>query len=77
MTPKRFCPLVRETSRKCNIDRVYADKAHDNRRNFNLLDRLDIEPVVIIRNNASTRARICQLRREVLLLKKLGYQRWK
>jgi hypothetical protein len=75
---KKFCPLVRESSKKCNIDRVYADKAHDNRRNFNLLDRLDIEPVIMIRNNASTRARGCQLRREeVLLLKKLGYQRWK
>jgi hypothetical protein len=75
---KKFCPLVRESSKKCNIDRVYADKAHDNRRNFNLLDRLDVEPVIAIRNNASTRARGCQLRREeVLLLKKLGYQRWK
>lgn len=75
---KKFCPLVRESSKKCNINRVYADKAHDNRRNFNLLDRLDVEPVIAIRNNASTRARGCQLRREeVLLLKKLGYQRWK
>ena len=53
-------------------------KAHDNRRNFNLLNRLNVEPVIAIRKNASTRARGCQLRREeVLLLKKLGYQRWK
>ena len=75
---KKFCPLVRESSRKYNIDKVYADKAHDNRRNFNLLNRLNVEPVIAIRNNASTRARGCQLRREeVLLLKKLGYQRWK
>jgi hypothetical protein len=75
---KKFCPLVRESFKKCNIDRVYADKAHDNRRNFNLLDRLDVEPVIIIRNNASTTARGCQLRRdEVLLLKKLGYEKWK
>jgi Transposase DDE domain len=36
---KKFCPLVRESSKKYNIDKVYADKAHDNRRNFNLLDR--------------------------------------
>jgi IS5 family transposase len=75
---KKFCPLVRESSKKYNIDKVYADKAHDNRRNFNLLDRLNVQPVIAIRNNASTRARGCQLRREeVLLLKKLGYQRWK
>jgi hypothetical protein len=37
-----------------------------------------IEPAIQIRNNASTRARGCQLRREeVLLIKKLGYQGWK
>jgi hypothetical protein len=52
-------------------------KAHDNRRNFNLLDRLDVEPVIVIRNNASTRARGCQLRRDEVLLKKLGYEKWK
>ena len=75
---KKFCPLVRESSKKYNIDKVYADKAHDNRRNFNLLERLDVEPVIAIRNNATTRERGCQLRREeVLLIKKLGYQRWK
>ncbi len=61
-----------------NVDKVYVDKAHDNRRNFNLLDRLDVEPIIAIRNNASTRPRGCQSRREeVLLIKKLGYQRWK
>jgi Transposase DDE domain len=75
---KKFCPLVRESFKKYNIDKVYADNAHDNRRNFNLLDRLNIQPVIAIRNNASTRDRGCQLRREeVLLIKKLGHQRWK
>ena len=74
---KKFRPLVRESSKKYNIDKVYADKAHDNRRNFNLLDRLDVEPIIAIRNNASTRGRGCQLRNEVLLMKKLGYQTWK
>ena len=52
---KKFCPLVRESFRKYNIDKVYADKAHDNRRNFNLLDRLNVQPVIAIRNNASTK----------------------
>jgi len=75
---KKFCPLVKESSKKYNIDKVYADKAHDNRRNFNLLDRLNVEPVIAIRNNASTRSGGCRLRREeVLLIKKLGYQGWK
>ena len=35
------------------MDKVYADKAHDNRRNFNLLDRLNVQPVIAIRNDAS------------------------
>jgi Transposase DDE domain len=76
---KKFVPLVREAFERCsNIEKVYADKAHDNRKNFNLLDELNAEPVIGIRNNASTRSRGCRLRREeVLLMKKLGYQGWK
>jgi hypothetical protein len=35
MTPKSFSsPLARESSKKYNIDKVCADKAQDNRRNF-------------------------------------------
>jgi hypothetical protein len=64
--------------KKYNIDNVCANKAQDNRRNFNLLERLDVEPVIAIRNNTSTRERRCTLRmEEILLIKKLGYQRWK
>jgi len=63
---------------KYEIDKVYADKTQDTRRNFNLIERLDVEPVIAIRNNASTRVREYPLRREeILLIKKLGYQRWK
>jgi hypothetical protein len=39
------------------MEKVYADKAHDNRKNFNLLDELNAEPAIGIRNNASTRSR--------------------
>jgi hypothetical protein len=75
---KTFCPLVREAAKKYDIEKLHADKAHDNRRNFNLLDELDVEPAIEIRNNASTRSGGCQLRREeVLLIKKLGYEGWK
>jgi hypothetical protein len=75
---KKFCPLVREAVKKYDIEKLHADKAHDNRRNFNLLDELDVEPAIEIRNNASTRSGGCQLRREeVLLIKKLGYEGWK
>jgi hypothetical protein len=52
----------------------YLPKAHYNRRNFNLLGRLDVKPVIAIRNNASTKETRCPLRREeVLLIKKLRY----
>src|SRR5215467_4429783 len=57
---------------------AYADKAHDNRRSFNLLDNLNIEPAIQIRKNASTKVKGCPLRRdEVLLIRELGYERWK
>ena len=72
---KTFCPLVRESFKKYNIHKVCADKAQGN---FNLLERLDVEPVIAIRNNASTRERRCPLRREeILLIRKLGYRGWK
>jgi hypothetical protein len=75
---KKFCPLVKEAAQNYNIDRVYADKAHDNRRSFNLLDGLNIEPAINIRKNASIKTKGCLLRRdEVLLIKKLGYDGWR
>jgi hypothetical protein len=75
---KKFGPLVKEAAEKCHIDKVHADKAYDNRKNFNLLDDLNAEPSIGIRKNASTRTRGCPLRREeVIVIKKLGYQGWK
>jgi hypothetical protein len=48
------------------------------RRNFNLLDQLEIEPAIKIRKNARTLSRGSPLRREeTLLMKKLGFKRWK
>ena len=75
---KKFSPMIKEVSEQYNIDKVYADKAHDNRRSFNLLDGLNIEPAIQIRKNASIKTKGCPLRRdEVLLIKKLGYERCK
>lgn len=59
---------MREAAEKYNIDKVFADKAHDNRKNSNLLDDLNVEPAIEIRNNASTKARGCPLRRDEVLL---------
>lgn len=77
---KKFSPMIREVSKEYDIDKVFADKAHDNQRSFNLLDDLNIEPAINIRKNASSiKTKGCPLRRdeEVLLIKKLGYERWK
>jgi DDE family transposase len=70
---KKFSPMIRDAYEDYDIDKVYADKAHDNLRSFNLLDDLNIEPAIQIRNNASIKTEGCSLRRnEVLLL-----ERWK
>ena len=45
--------MIKEVSEQYDIDKVYADKAHDNRRSFNLLDNLNIEPAINIRKIAS------------------------
>jgi len=75
---KKFSPMIRELSEGYSIDKAYADKAHDNRRSFNLLDNLNIEPAIQIRKNASIKTKGCPLRRdEVLLIRELGYERWK
>jgi hypothetical protein len=75
---KKLGPMIREIDKENTIDKVYGDKAHDNRRSFNLLDDMNIEPAISIRKNASTKTRACPLRRdEILLIRKLGYDKWK
>jgi hypothetical protein len=74
---KQFGPLIKESAKKHDIDKVYGDKAYDDRKNFNILDEINAEPAISIRKNASTIKR-CPLRRdEVLLIKKIGYEGWK
>jgi hypothetical protein len=35
---KKLGPMIREIDKENTIDKVYGDKAHDNRRSFNLLE---------------------------------------
>ena len=58
----KFCPRVRGAVEKYNIDKVYADKAHDSRKNFDLLEDLNVEPAIEIRKNASIRACFFEMR---------------
>ena len=59
MIQKKFGPLVKEAASKHDIDKVYGDKAHDNRNNFNTLDKINAEPAIKIRKNASVRSKGC------------------
>jgi transposase len=75
---KKFVPLVKEASKKGKIAKVYGDSAYDARKNFNLLDELEIEPAIKIRKNATTKSLGCQLRKqESLLVKRIGFDGWK
>jgi hypothetical protein len=75
---KKFGPLVKESANRHGIvDKVYGDKAYDDRKNFNILDDIKAESAISIRKNASTTSKGSPLRDEVFLLKKLGYEGWK
>ena len=75
---KKFVPMIKEISQNNNITKVYADKAYDSKTNFNLLDKLHIEPVISIRKNANGRTRKCKSRNEqVHLIQNIGYDQYK
>ena len=48
---KKFGPLLKESAKTHDIDKVYGDKAYDNRKNFNILDDMNAEPAISIRKN--------------------------
>ena len=72
--------MIKEIPQHNKITKVCADKAYDNTYNFNLLDKLHIEPVISIRKNANgSRTRKCKSRRneQVHLIQKIGYEKYK
>jgi len=80
---KMFGPVVRMADRSVRakggrVVQVNADGIHDTRDNFDTLDGMGITPGIKIRENASTRARGCPLRRRhVLEYRELGYEEWR
>lgn len=59
------------------IKKLLADGLHDDKKTFNLLDKLGVEPVIKIRENASTKARGSMARKkEVVNYKEQGYKKW-
>jgi hypothetical protein len=80
---KKFSPMVREVAKKARVKKArvkkaYADGAYDARYNFNLLDELSIEPAIKVKRSSSAKPHGSPLRKEeVLLVQRLGYDRWK
>ena len=74
-------PLIKQAKNNSNgkkIKAVYADGAYDSRENFNFLDKEEIEPIIRIRKNASTKARGSPARAEMVRERKeIGYEGWK
>ncbi|MEM3853607.1 MAG: transposase, partial [Conexivisphaerales archaeon] len=55
----KFVPLVKDTVRKKgDVTKAYA--AHDSKKNFNLLERLGIEPAINLRENVLANTALCQ-----------------
>jgi hypothetical protein len=50
---KMFRPLVRSIVRRYAVKKVLADAAHDDHRNFNILDQLDIIPAIKMKGNSN------------------------
>ena len=76
---KMLKPLVKQIKgRGGEIAKVYGDGGYDSRENFNYLSENDIEPVIKMRSNSSTKSRGSPSRaRKVREYRKLGYERWK
>ena len=76
---KMLKPLVEQIKgRGGEITKVYGDGGYDSRENFNHLAENDIEPVIKMRSNSSTKSKGSPSRaRKVREYRKLGYERWK
>ena len=59
-------------------DQVFADKAYDSRKIFNLLDANGTEAIIPLRKNFRTMARGSPLRdRTAIQIRKIGEEEWK
>jgi len=76
--PDIFERHINELIKKgAKIRKACADGAHDKRKLFNALEKHNIEQVIKIRSNASTKSRGSISRaREVRKFKELGYEQW-
>lgn len=62
---KRLRKLVHEASKKAKVSKVLADGAYDSKKNFRYLAGKEIEPVIKVRKNTSSKAGGCMPRKHV------------
>ena len=76
---KMLKPLIEQVKeRGGGVNRVYGDGGYDSKKNFNYLAENNIELVIKIRSNSSTRSRGSPSRAKIVReYRKLGYERWK
>ena len=76
---KMLKPLIGQVKERGErVNRVYGDGGYDSKENFNYLAENNIEPVIKIRGNSSTRSRGSPLRAKIVReYRKLSYEGWK
>ena len=62
---KRLRKLVHEASRKAKVSKVLADGAYDSKKNFRYLNAKQIESVIKVRKNTSSKAGGCMSRKHM------------
>ena len=66
----RLKGLMEESSRRVDVKGVIGDGAYNSRRNFNILDKKGIEPIIKVRRNAVKRLGGCPARRKALIMQR-------
>ncbi len=74
---KKLIPLVKQVMQKVKVSKVIADGAYDSRKNFRFLADNNVEPVIKVRKNASTKARGCMPRKLSVIEQKEDLDVWK
>ncbi len=81
---RRFRGLIRKVIRKHKIDKVCADPAYDDYKNYELLHKLKIRPAIKLRSNSNPdylqpryNPRMFERWRQIILFKKYSFNTWK
>jgi len=73
---RMFGKLVRGSAGIADVKKVIGDGAYDSKVNFRLANELDIEPLIRVRKNASSKADGC-MPRKFAVLEQLGNDGWR